>query len=97
VHDSLKGDDKVPSMIWSSTEAVQHLVPLHKRYHEDLIMFAMIATSNRLCWLTEACEVLLLLGIYGHDFIVTPCGSKDIVCKSAGAKETPCKHSQVVH
>ena len=60
-------------------------------------MIAMIGTSNRLCWLAEACKVLLLLVMYGPDFIVTPRGSKDIVCKSAGAKNRPCKHSQVVH
>ena len=60
-------------------------------------MIAMIGTSNRLCWLAEAGKVLLLLVMKGPDVIKTPCDGTDTVCKSAGAKEKPCKHSQVVH
>ena len=36
---------------------------IHSRlpnFHEDLNMLAMIGTSDRPCWLAEACKILLL-------------------------------------
>ncbi len=31
------------------------------RFHDGLNMIAMIGTSDRLCWLAENCQILLLL------------------------------------